>query len=192
MELVFATNNKHKLEEIRKIVPPGIVIKSLQQIGCEDELPETGYSLEANSQQKSRYIFDKYGMPCFSDDTGLEVEALQGRPGAFSARYAGPQNDSEKNISKVLAELNHEQNRKARFRTVISLHLDENPVFFEGIINGTIADSRSGFSGFGYDPVFIPEGSSKTFAEMLPEEKNSISHRAIAIRKLADYLNTLS
>jgi XTP/dITP diphosphohydrolase len=191
MRLVFATNNKHKLEEIRKIIPASIEIISLKDIGCEDDLPETGTTLEQNAYQKAHYIFDKYGLPCFADDSGLETDALGGHPGVYSARYAdsnGGHADAE-NIKKVLVEMNHEENRKARFRTVISLiTATDTGTFFDGSVNGQLTTQPRGSSGFGYDPIFIPDGYHITFAEMLPEMKNRISHRAEAVKKLAEFL----
>jgi len=195
MRLVFATNNKHKLEEIRKIIPATIEIISLRDIGCEDDLPETETTLEQNAYQKVHYVFDKYGLPCFADDSGLETDALGGRPGVYSARYAdgnGGHSDVE-NIKKLLGEMNQEENRKARFRTVISLiTATATPTFFEGSVNGQLTTAPRGSNGFGYDPIFIPDGYHITFAEMLPEMKNRISHRAEAVKKLAAFLSTKS
>ena len=176
------------MEEVRKILPPSIEILTLDDIGCSETLPETGNTFEHNAGQKARYIHDKYGHDCFADDSGLEVQALHGRPGVYSARYAGDENNSAANITKVLAEMNHEENRKAKFRTVIALMIGEETIFFEGAIEGEITLSTRGKNGFGYDPVFIPEGFHVTFAEMAPELKNRISHRAIAVKKLAKYL----
>ncbi|MCD4730501.1 MAG: non-canonical purine NTP pyrophosphatase, partial [Bacteroidales bacterium] len=158
IELVFATNNPHKLEEIRAAVGDSIKILSLKEIGCLDDIPETAPTLEGNASQKAQFIYQKFGLNCFADDTGLEVEAFDGRPGVYSARYAGPGHDHEKNMDKVLSELEDQQNRKARFRTVISLILDIKEYFFEGIVNGEILKERQGKMGFGYDPIFQPEG----------------------------------
>ena len=191
MKLVFATNNKHKLEEVRKILPASIALLTLNDIGCTDSLPETGNTFEQNALQKARYIHDKYGHDCFADDSGLEVDALHGRPGVYSARYAGNENDSSANITKLLTELNLEENRKAKFRTVIALMIGEQINYFEGTINGEITFSARGKNGFGYDPVFIPEGFHVTFAEMAPELKNRISHRSIAVRGLGEFLSKI-
>lgn len=186
--IVFATNNKNKLQEIRDIVGGECNILSLSDIGCHDDIPETSPTLEGNALQKARWVKDKYGCDCFADDTGLEVEALGGRPGVYSARYAGENCNSENNIDKLLAELKGERNRKARFRTVIALLAGGKTVEFEGRIEGNIATERHGEGGFGYDKVFVPENSDRTFAEMQPFEKNRISHRAEATKKLTDYI----
>lgn len=189
-ELTFATNNHHKITEIQSLIGTVFTIKSLQQIGCSEEIEETADTLEGNALLKAKYIFDTYGENCFADDTGLEVESLDGRPGVFSARYAGNGHDFEANIDKVLDELKGSGNRKARFRTVIALIVDGTTTFFEGIVNGTIITERHGTNGFGYDPVFLPDGYRQTFAEMPLPEKNKISHRAIAVGKLVDFLNS--
>ncbi len=186
--LVFATNNLHKLREARQILGGGFDVVSLKSIGCEDDLPETGDTLEFNSMQKARYVHEKYGVICFADDTGLEVEALDGRPGVYSARYAGSVATSADNITKLLQELKGEANRKARFRTVITLVGMGDTVCFEGQIKGEITAVRSGENGFGYDSVFVPEGQYRTFAEMPESEKNSFSHRSLALHQLQDYL----
>ncbi len=188
IELVFATNNPHKLDEIKAAVGDGIKILSLKEIGCFDDIPETAQTLEGNASQKSFYIYNKYGNNCFADDTGLEVEAFDGRPGVYSARYAGPGHDHEKNMDKVLSELKDKQNRKARFRTVISLIIEGKEYFFEGIVKGIILKERHGKKGFGYDPIFQPEGYQESFAEMDLAEKNKISHRGIAVQKLVKFL----
>ena len=188
VKLVFATNNKHKVEEVKKLLPAGFELLTLAGIGCAEELPETGNTLEQNAAQKARYIHDKYGYDCFADDSGLEVEALHGRPGVYSARYAGVNGDAAENNKKLLAELNLEENRKARFRTVIALMLKEETHVFDGSVYGEITLSPRGANGFGYDPVFIPEGFHVTFAEMAPELKNRISHRAEAVKKLVQFL----
>lgn len=187
--LVFATNNLHKLEEVRDILGGSFRIASLKEIGCTDDIPETADTLEGNALQKARYVKDKFGYDCFADDTGLEVEALGGAPGVFSARYAGPGHDSEANMRKLLKELEGKMNRQAQFRTVVALLLDGEEYTFEGIVRGTILTERRGTAGFGYDPVFVPEGYAETFAEMGSEEKNRISHRARAVQKLADFLH---
>ena len=187
--LVFATNNLHKLEEVRDILGGSFRIASLKEIGCTDDIPETADTLEGNALQKARYVKDKFGYDCFADDTGLEVEALGGAPGVFSARYAGLGHDSEANMRKLLKELEGKTNRQAQFRTVVALILEGREYTFEGIVRGTILTERRGTAGFGYDPVFVPEGYAETFAEMGSEEKNRISHRARAVQKLADFLH---
>jgi XTP/dITP diphosphohydrolase len=188
MNLVFATNNQHKLMEISKMLDGESIINSLQDIGCNEELPEDRLTLEENASQKAWYLYDKYGFSCFADDTGLEIEALDGEPGVFSARYAGPERDSEANMDKVLKKLSKINNRNARFRTVISLVLNGNETRFEGVVNGTILHERKGGSGFGYDPIFKPDESELAFAEMNLDEKNKISHRARAFVQLVEFL----
>lgn len=190
MNLVFATNNSHKLEEIRTAVDPGIQIAGLKEIGYEEDIPETGFTLEENATQKVRYIYNKLSVPCFADDTGLEVEALDNRPGVFSARYAGEDCDPVKNINKLLNELSGITNRKAKFRTVIAFINNEQVYCFEGVISGIITSQRRGNMGFGYDPVFLPDGSKETFAEMPLNEKNKISHRSKALQKFTSFLNS--
>lgn len=198
MKIVFATNNQHKLQEIREILGDQFEILSLADIGCHEDIPETGNTLEANAHQKAEYVFDHYHIDCFADDTGLEVDALGGAPGVHSARYAeGTDHNSEANMAKLLRELSDNDNRKARFRTVISLIQMEggNPVCsreyqFEGVVEGRIDREKHGSEGFGYDPVFIPEGYDKSFAELGEEIKNQISHRARAVKKLAEWLKT--
>ena len=212
-KIVFATNNQHKLDEIRSILGPKFEIVSLAEIGCHEDIPETGQTLEENALQKAQYVYDHYGISCFADDTGLEVDALNGAPGVFSARYAGGEgHDSEANMNKLLAKLENNNNRRAQFRTVIALILKEerevecgekkvergersetkvvnlNPIRFEGIVKGQITRQKSGKEGFGYDPIFQPDGYDQTFAELGMEIKNHISHRARAVKKLADYL----
>lgn len=189
--IVFATNNEHKLSEVRSIVGDKIDILSLADIDCNDDIPENADTLEGNALQKAEYIFQKYGLSCFADDTGLEVEALNGQPGVHTARYAfADHNDPQANVDKLLNEMKEKSNRRARFRTAITLILQEDgkPQLFEGIVEGEIATERRGTDGFGYDPVFIPEQREKTFAELGPEVKNTISHRARATKKLVDYL----
>jgi XTP/dITP diphosphohydrolase len=188
MTVIFATNNQHKLFEIRKALNDQIKIISLQEAGIVEDIPETGFTLEENALQKAKYIFDKYHQDCFADDTGLEIEALGGRPGVYSARYAGEGCNFEDNIIKVLDEMQHAENRRARFRCVIALIIDGKQNFFEGIVNGSILREKHGQGGFGYDPVFVPEGYSTSFAEMPIEEKNKISHRGIAVQKLVKFL----
>jgi XTP/dITP diphosphohydrolase len=192
MPLVFATNNDHKLYEIRKAISGRIEILGLHEAGINEDIPETGFTLEENALQKAKYIFDKYHLNCFADDTGLEIEALGGQPGIFSARYAGEECIFENNINKVLKEMQTLENRKARFRCAIALIVDGKTDFFEGIINGIILNEKRGQGGFGYDPIFVPEGYDLTFAEMPIEEKNKISHRGIAVKKLVDYLKIVS
>jgi len=188
MELVFATNNQHKLQEIQQLLGDTIKLLSLADIECTDEIPETGDTLEANALQKSTYIYEKYGKNCFADDTGLEIDALNGEPGVYSARYAGKDKDAEANMQKVLTKLNAENNRKAKFRTVISLIIDGQELQFEGQVNGQILKERSGKQGFGYDPIFQPDGYNHSFADMAIREKNKISHRGRAIEKLIAFL----
>lgn len=205
MKIVFATNNKHKLDEVRNILGEGFEVVSLADIGCTEDIPETGSTLKENAQQKAEYIYNKYGISCFADDTGLEVEALNGEPGIYSARYAainnaGEGHDSEANMAVLLQKLDGKGNRSAHFKTVICLIMDEadsaaqksspytEPLFFEGIVEGEITTVRSGAEGFGYDPIFKPEGYDKTFAELGNDIKNGISHRARAVAKLADFL----
>lgn len=191
LELVFATNNNHKLEEVRDIVSGKVKIHSLAEIGCHEDIPETADTLEGNALLKARYVKEKFGYDCFADDTGLEVEALGNAPGVYSARYAGEAHDAEANMAKLLHELEGEENRKARFRTVIALLMDGEQHLFEGVIKGAIIKERRGREGFGYDPVFMPEGYTRTFAEMGPDEKNGISHRALAVKGLTTFLSTL-
>lgn len=189
-ELVFASNNAHKLGEIQQLLGDRFVIKSLSDLGCTEDIPENEATLEGNAQAKARFVHEKYGCDCFADDTGLLVESLDGAPGVYSARYAGPECNSVRNIEKLLKELEGKSNRKAAFKTVISLIQGEEVYFFEGSVKGSIASACLGNDGFGYDPVFIPEGSDLSFAEMSLSEKNKISHRARAVRALVDYLNT--
>jgi XTP/dITP diphosphohydrolase len=192
MRICFATNNKHKIEEVWQVLPPDFSLLSLADIGCNEELEETQPTLEGNSHQKANYVFENYGVPCFADDSGLEVDALGGAPGVYSARYAGPQRNDNDNINLLLNSLAGNLNRRARFRTVVTLvGFSHRPMFFEGVVNGTITESKVGTGGFGYDPVFIPMGSKKTFAEMELAEKNTISHRALAIEKLVHFLRSL-
>ena len=191
-KLVFATNNVHKLSEVKDIVSGNIHIISLAEIHCSEDIPETAATLEGNALLKARYIKQQYGYDCFADDTGLEVEALDGAPGVYSARYAGLVHDSRDNILKLLHELTGKTNRKARFRTVIALILGNKEYLFEGIVAGQIIESLRGTSGFGYDPVFVPNGYTETFAEMGEAVKNTISHRAKAVHKLAEFLSAVN
>lgn len=200
MKIVFATNNAHKLKEIREILGNGFEVVSLAEIGCHEDIPETGETLEENALQKAQYVYDHYHISCFADDTGLEVEALDGAPGVHSARYAeGTDHNSEANMAKLLRQLDGKDNRKARFHTVIAL-IEKKDVCpcgctsipqihrFEGIVEGRIATEKHGSEGFGYDPLFVPEGYDKSFAELGEHVKNTISHRARAVAKLAEYL----
>ena len=198
MKIVFATNNQHKLSEVRQILGDSIEVLSLNDIGCHEDIPETGTTLEANAQQKAQYIYDHYHIDCFADDTGLEVDALGGAPGVYSARYAAIgcaatswqpiDHDSEANMTKLLNELGENNNRNARFRTVIALIQQGELHEFEGIVNGQIIRERRGGEGFGYDPIFQPDGYDQTFAELGTEVKNHISHRARATKKLCEFL----
>ncbi len=186
--LCFATNNLHKIQEVRALLSPDFQLAGLKEIGCDDELPEEQNTLEGNSFQKAEYVYKNFGVACFADDTGLEVAALHGAPGVISAMYAGPQRRAEDNISLLLKNLGNEQNRNARFRTVITLITPVLIKQFEGVVNGKIINERRGTGGFGYDPVFVPDGYNKTLAEMSMDEKNSISHRANAINLLVWFL----
>ena len=190
MKLVFATNNLNKLSEIRDLLPNSIEILSLQDINCFEELPETSPTLHANAVQKAKYVATHYGFNCFADDTGLEIDALEGRPGVYSARYAGVGCNAEDNIKKVLSQLEMKKNRCANFRTIIALVLDGEEKLFEGKCKGFISSSKVGDRGFGYDPIFIPSGFTKTFAEMSRAEKGNISHRAKAVKKLVRFLSS--
>ena len=192
MKLVFATNNRHKLEEIRAMVADSIEIVGLNEIGCHEEIDETESTLEGNAKIKSDYVYDKFGLNCFADDTGLEVEALGGAPGVYSARYAGENATFRDNVEKLLEAMSETDNRSARFRTVISLKLGDQQHFFEGICEGEITRQMKGSEGFGYDPIFKPKGGELTFAEMNMEEKGRISHRGIATEKLIAFLNQLA
>jgi len=190
--LVFATGNPHKVLEVKALLNERYEIKSLKDIGCEEDIPETSLSLEGNALLKARYVVEHYGLDCFSEDTGLEVAALDGEPGVYSARYAGAGKDPEANIDLLLKKLEGEENRSARFRTVIALIQNGKEHTFEGIVNGHISRKRRGESGFGYDPVFIPDGYEHSFAEMSQTEKNAISHRGRAIRNFLAFLQQQS
>ena len=187
-KIVFATNNAHKLQEVSEILEDKIQIMNLKDIHCEEEIPETSDTIEGNAYQKANYIYEHYHVDCFADDTGLEVEALNGAPGVYSARYAGPQHNSKENIRKLLTDMQDIENRNAQFRTAIVLILDGKMHLFEGTIKGTIIRSERGSGGFGYDSIFVPDGFEKTFAELGEEIKNKISHRAIATKKLVKFL----
>jgi XTP/dITP diphosphohydrolase len=190
-QLVFATNNTHKLEEVAAKLSGKIQLLSLDDIGCRDDIAETGTTFRANASIKSNYIYTRYHLNCFGDDSGLEIDALDGQPGVYSARYAGKYGDHAANIRKVLENLGSGTNRKARFRTMISLIWNGEEHFFEGAVEGSIRTSPSGTAGFGYDPIFQPDGYEITFAEMTLDEKNSISHRAIAVEKMIGFLNNI-
>lgn len=187
-KLVFATNNAHKLEEVRHVVGTNFEILSLADINCHNDIAETGVTLEENALIKVRYIKEKYGYNCFGDDTGLEVDALDGAPGVYSARYAGDGHDAKANMKKLLHELSGKENRKACFRSVIALIIDDKEYLFEGRIDGKIIEQERGNAGFGYDPIFQPDGYPQTFAELGNDIKNQISHRAIAVKKLCEFL----
>lgn len=188
-KFVFATNNAHKLKEVTAILGDKIELLSMKDIHCSADIPETADTLEGNALLKARYIFENYHLDCFADDTGLEVEALNGAPGVYSARYAGDAHNSEANMQKLLQDMEGMENRKARFRTVFALIVNGKEHLFEGIVKGEITKHRHGTSGFGYDPVFIPEGYTQTYAEMGNELKNKISHRALATNKLCNFLS---
>lgn len=192
MQLIFATNNPHKLFEVKSILSSNIKILSLKDINCTDEIPETADTLEGNALQKAHFIYDRYKQNCFADDTGLEIEALNGRPGVYSARYAGEGCNFDDNMNKVLNEMNGMLNRKASFRTVIALILNGKEYLFEGKVEGAILNEKRGVEGFGYDPIFQPAGFNKTFAEMATDQKNRISHRGRSIKKLVDFLKTIN
>ena len=189
MQLVFASNNKNKIKEIQALIPNTIKIISLEDIGCIEDIPETAETIEGNAIMKANYVTSNYGYDCFADDTGLEVEVLNGAPGVYSARYAGEQKDANDNMDKLLSELKGKTNRNANFKTVICLNLNVTQQLFTGIINGKIIDEKIGTNGFGYDPIFIAEGHDKTFAELTLEEKAHISHRGIAVAQLIAFLS---
>ena len=191
MKLVFATNNAHKLHEIQKLLDGSIELMSLNDIGCDEDIPENQDTLEGNAAEKSFFIYNKYGVNCFADDTGLEIEALNGEPGVYSARYAGEERNAESNMNLVLNKLSKIKNRKARFRTVISLVIDGHETQFEGVVDGRILEEKLGTTGFGYDPIFQPEELNLSFAQMSLDEKNKISHRGRAVQKLVEYLKNI-
>ena len=188
MKIIFASNNKNKVQEIQNQVPKSIEIVTLEEIGCTEDIAETGSTLEENAIIKANYITEKYGLPCFADDTGLEIDALNGEPGVYSARYAGEDKNADKNMDLVLQKLQHKTNRKAQFKTVIALNINNEQHLFTGIVEGEIRNKKIGTNGFGYDPIFEPENLDKTFAEMTLEEKNKLSHRGRAVEKLIDFL----
>lgn len=188
MKIIFASNNKNKVQEIQNQVPKSIKIVTLEEIGCTEDIAETGSTLEENAIIKANYITEKYGLPCFADDTGLEIDALNGEPGVYSARYAGEDKNADKNMDLVLQKLQHKTNRKAQFKTVIALNINNEQHLFTGIVEGEIRNKKIGTNGFGYDPIFEPENLGKTFAEMTLEEKNKLSHRGRAVEKLIEFL----
>ncbi len=191
MKLVFATHNSNKAKEIQSLLPNDFQILTLTEINCFDEIPETAETLEGNSLLKAQFVSDNFNLNCFADDTGLEIDALNGRPGVYSARYAGEEKNAQANMNLVLSELKNESNRKAQFRTVITLILNDKTHVFEGIVRGEMSIDKRGSDGFGYDPIFIPEGQSKTFAEMTLSEKNQQSHRARAFEKMINFLKMI-
>lgn len=191
MKIVFATNNEHKLREIRQVLGEKFEIVSLNEIGFNEEIPETQDTLEGNSSQKANHIYDKFGLNCFADDTGLEVDSLNGEPGVYAARYAGSNPSFDDNMDKLLVNLKGIENRKAKFRTVISLIMDGDEKQFEGVVEGVILEEKTGIDGFGYDPIFKPDDYNESFAEMNSTLKNKISHRGRAVEKLEQYLNNL-
>jgi XTP/dITP diphosphohydrolase len=191
MKLIFATNNQHKALELSDLLDKNWDVKSLVDIGCVEEIPETGDTLESNALQKARFVYNKFGYDCFADDTGLEIDVLGGAPGVFSARYAGSEKSSHKNILKVLDEMRHSSNRAGRFRTVIALIIKGEVHLFEGLVEGAILEAPTGEGGFGYDPIFMPLDANDSFANMPLTEKNKISHRGRAVRKLVDFLNSV-
>ncbi|KAB2859428.1 MAG: non-canonical purine NTP diphosphatase [Flavobacteriales bacterium] len=188
MKLVFATNNKNKIKEIKHLLNNSLEILSLEDIQCFEDIPETSDTIEGNAIQKAQYVYENYGYNCFADDTGLEIEALNGEPGIYSARYAGEEKNPDMNMNKVLDKLKNISNRNARFKTVIALIVDGKTTCFEGIVEGEITHAKSGSEGFGYDPIFMPKGYNKTYSEMSLDIKNTMSHRAIATKKLIAFL----
>ena len=191
MQLVFASNNQNKIKEIQQLVPQHIKVLSLEDIGCDVDIPETADTIEGNAILKANYVTEHYGYPCFADDSGLEVHTLNGEPGVYSARYAGAHRNDDDNINKVLDNLSDKTNREANFKTVIALHINGEEHLFTGIINGTIITEKKGTNGFGYDPVFVADGYTKTFAELTLEEKSIISHRGKAVKQLISYLESI-
>jgi len=191
MKIIFASNNKNKVQEIQNQVLKSIQIVTLEEIGCTEDIAETGTTLEENAIIKANYITEKYGLPCFADDTGLEIDALNGEPGVYSARYAGEDKNADKNMDLVLEKLSNSTNRKAQFKTVIALNINNKQHLFTGIVEGEIRNEKIGINGFGYDPIFEPENLGKTFAEMTLEEKNKLSHRGRAVEQLIEFLINL-
>ncbi|SFO27505.1 XTP/dITP diphosphohydrolase [Paenimyroides ummariense] len=191
MKIIFASNNKNKVQEIQNQVPKSIQIVTLEEIGCTEEIAETGKTLEENAIIKANYVTEKYGLPCFADDTGLEIDALNGEPGVYSARYSGEDKNADKNMDLVLQKLGTSTNRKAQFKTVIALNINNQQHLFTGIVKGDIRNEKTGTNGFGYDPIFEPENLGKTFAEMTIDEKNKLSHRGRAVEKLIKFLSNI-
>lgn len=191
MKLVFASNNKNKIAEIQQLIGDKFEIVSLEDIGCTEDIPETAETIEGNAMLKAQYVYDKYGLSCFADDTGLEIDALQGEPGVYSARYAGEQKNADDNMALVLQKLENKTNRSAQFKTVIALNFGSEHFLFEGIVKGTITPVKRGNEGFGYDPIFQPEGFDVTFAEMSMQQKATISHRGKAVEKLVNFLKRM-
>ena len=191
MKLVFASNNKNKIAEIQQLIGDKFEIVSLQDIGCTEDIPETADTIEGNAILKAQYVYDKYGLSCFADDTGLEIDALEGEPGVYSARYAGEQKNADDNMALVLQKLENKTNRSAQFKTVIALNFGSEHFLFEGIVKGTITPVKRGNAGFGYDPIFQPEGFDVTFAEMSMQQKSTISHRGKAVEKLINFLKRM-
>jgi len=191
MKIIFASNNKNKVQEIQNQVLKSIQIVTLEEIGCTEDIAETGTTLEENAIIKANYITEKYGLPCFADDTGLEIDALNGEPGVYSARYAGEDKNADKNMDLVLEKLSNSTNRKAQFKTVIALNINNEQHLFTGIVEGEVRNKKTGTQGFGYDPIFEPENLGKTFAEMTLEEKNKLSHRGRAVEQLIEFLINL-
>ena len=191
MKLVFASNNKNKIAEIQQLIGDKFEIVSLEDIGCTEDIPETAETIEGNAILKAQYVYDKYGLSCFADDTGLEIDALQGEPGVYSARYAGEQKNADDNMALVLQKLESQTNRSAQFKTVIALNFGSEHFLFEGIVKGTITPVKRGNEGFGYDPIFQPEGFDVTFAEMSMQQKATISHRGKAVEKLVNFLKRM-
>ena len=191
MKLVFASNNKNKIKEIQQMLPESITILSLEDIGCTEDIHETSDTIEGNAILKANYVTEKYGYNCFADDTGLEVEALNGEPGVYSARYAGEQKDANENMNKLLSNLENKTNRNAQFKTVIALNINKNQYLFTGIVKGNIIKEKIGNQGFGYDPIFVAENDTRTFAQLSIEEKAIISHRGIAVKQLIDFLSKI-
>ena len=191
MQLVFATHNTHKVSEIRRILPSSVILLTADEVGCTEEIPENGVTLEQNARQKAGYVYENYNRNAFADDTGLEVAVLKGEPGVYSARYAGEGKSADDNIEKLLGKLSGCEDRSAVFKTVIAVVIDGQYYLFEGAVHGTITEEKQGENGFGYDPIFMPEGYNRTFAQMTLEEKNTISHRATAVKKFAEFLKKL-
>lgn len=188
MKLIFASNNQNKIREIQLLLPDTIQVLSLEEIGCHEDIPETADTIEGNAILKANYVTQKFGYDCFADDTGLEVEALNGEPGVYSARYAGAQRDANDNMDKVLENLRDKSNRRAQFKTVIALNTGGKQNLFTGIIKGNITNEKIGTNGFGYDPIFVADDHTKTFAQLTTEEKSTISHRGLAVRQLVEFL----